>query len=79
MGPWPTKREESGHRAQGGGRTDRFTNASCISIETQEDDETAILLGDAMERRDFLWPGHYVSFRHEAHGDWPHCQLNYLL
>ena len=70
MGSWPTEREKSGYREQGGERTDRFTNALCTCIEVQENNETAILLGpgDALERHDFLWPGHYVSFLHETHG-----------
>jgi hypothetical protein len=74
-----TEREERDHQVQGGERTDRFTNALCTCFkaqETQENNEATILPGDAMEHRDFVWPGHHVSICVEAQ---PHHQLNYQL
>jgi hypothetical protein len=69
------EREDGFHWEQGGERKDRSANALCTRLEAPED-ETANLLGDAVERHDFLWPGRYVSICMEAHGHQPRHPLN---
>jgi hypothetical protein len=69
------EREERYIREQRGERTNQFTNALCTRLEAQED-QTANLLGDAMERRDFLWPWRCDSICIEAHGCQPRHPLN---
>lgn len=70
------EREVRFHREQRGERTNRFTNALCTSLKTQEENETANLLGDAMARRVFLWPRRYVSICIEARGNQHRHPLN---